>query len=176
MFVLNGKRVLPYEPFDHDGVHYPPGWLLAVSADDRKAIGVEERPDPARPDDRFYDVAWSDQTLTWSATPKDLAALKKQFIDETRAMARALLETTDWQVIRAMDDPTQAVSAELKGYRRGVRDAESAYSAKVALCATLPDLEEIVLRDAARWPLTPENAAQRPPDPPNPPKGPAQGA
>ena len=106
MFTLNGTPISLDVAFTHNDIQYPANWIRLATPEERAAIGIEEVPDPAWYDQRFY----------WGVdNPKDLTQLKTQWIAQTKANANAELSQTDWMVIRKaernIDIPAEVASA-----------------------------------------------------------------
>ena len=59
------------------------------------ALGFNAVTVGARPDDRFYIVSGPDNTGAYSSTARDLAALKEQYVQQTKLSARNILKKTD---------------------------------------------------------------------------------
>lgn len=96
-FLLDGKTIQQGTPFtDAEGNQYPANWLELSTADEKKAIGIVEKTDPVRADDRFY---WDGDI----ANPKDLDGLQTQFIAQIKDTTNKLLAQSDWYVIRKLD-------------------------------------------------------------------------
>ena len=118
-FLLDGK-ILPLDtPFEHDGTSYPANWLRLATPDERAAIGITERPDYPRPDDRFYWVS-ENPDGTWDAIPKDLAGLKATWSAQMKQTAWSLLQPSDWLVVRKQENDTP-IPADWTTYREAVR-------------------------------------------------------
>lgn len=145
MFLLNGTPVQIDAPFTVGDINYPPGWLRFSTAEMRAALGFVEVPDPVRKDDRFF---WIDEHNV--ATPKDLAQLKEQWVEQVKATAHSLLTDTDWLVIREVEEPG-SMPAEKKAYRKAVRTRSSEIEVAINACVDVPMLEAFVTGDMA-WP------------------------
>ena len=118
-FILDGK-ILPLDtPFEHDGTSYPANWLRLASPEEREAIGITERPDYPRPDDRFYWVS-ENPDGTWDAIPKDLAGLKVTWTAQIKQTAYTLLLPSDWMIVRKVEEGTEVPPA-WDAYRHSVR-------------------------------------------------------
>ena len=119
-FILDG-RFLPLDtPFEHAGTQYPANWLRLASPEDRAAIGITEVVEQPRPDDRFYWVSGPDNNGNYTAIPKDLDGLKKTWTAQFRQTAYAMLLTSDWMVVRKMEEGTE-VPPVWDSYRHSVR-------------------------------------------------------
>lgn len=118
-FILDGRVLQLDTPFEHDGTSYPANWLRLSSEEQRAAIGITERPDYPRPDDRFYWVS-ENPNGTWNAVPKDMGQLKSDWSYNMRQTAYSLLASSDWLIIRKLENGT-AVPANWTSYREAVR-------------------------------------------------------
>lgn len=146
-FLLNGKVLQQGTPFtDAEGNQYPANWLELSTADEKKAIGIVEKSDPVRADDRFY---WDgDITNPKALDDKDeededgnkliTKGLKSNFIAQIKDTTNKLLAQSDWYVIRKLDrnidiptdiaDKRNAIIAEsnrLENAINGVEDVEA---------------------------------------------------
>lgn len=118
-FILDG-RVLPLDtPFEHDGINYPANWLRLTTPEERAAIGITERPDYPRPDDRFYWVS-ENPDGTWTAIPKDIDAIRSMLVTQVKTTAYSLLAPTDYKYTRKVetgrdiDDATVQKRADIR--------------------------------------------------------------
>lgn len=94
MFLINGQRLSENTVFkDAEGNAYPPNWLNQSTEEQKAAIGITWVADPVRVDDRFY---WDGDINN----PKNLNALKSQFVAQIKDTAGKLLTQTDWYIIR----------------------------------------------------------------------------
>lgn len=123
MFTLNGTPISLDVAFTHNDIQYPANWIRLATPEERAAIGIEEVPDPAWYDQRFY----------WGVdNPKDLTQLKTQWIAQTKANANAELSQTDWMVIRKaernIDIPAEVASARAATIQ-AANDKEAAINA-----------------------------------------------
>ena len=132
MFLLDGNPLPVDVPFTHNDIQYPANWLRLSTAKEKKAIGITEEADPVRADDRFY---WNGDINT----PKDLAGLKTQFVNQVRAQAGSLLCPTDWKVIRATENG-ETIQDELKAVRQGIRAKCNDFEAEIMACKTVKAL------------------------------------
>lgn len=107
-FLLDGKTIQQGTPFtDAEGNQYPANWLELSTADEKKAIGIVEKIDPVRADDRFY---WDgDITNPKALDDKDeengsvTKGLKSNFIAQIKDTTNKLLAQSDWYVIRKLE-------------------------------------------------------------------------
>jgi hypothetical protein len=127
MFTLNGTPISADVAFTHNDIQYPANWIRLATPEERAAIGIEEVPDPAWYDQRFY----------WGVdNPKDLDQLKTQWIAQTKADANANLSQTDWMVIRkaerGVDIPADVAAARAAAIQEA-NDKEAAITASTTV-------------------------------------------
>lgn len=153
IYVLNGKRLYENQTFVANGLTYPANWLQQSAPQDRAALGIVEIQEQSRPDDRFYFV--SDENLlvdgSYTATPKDLASLKIQFIAEIKETANKLLQSTDWKIIRQAETST-ACDANTLAYRTSVRSASNTLETSINAASNIEELKTIIDNQHSVWP------------------------
>ena len=134
MLKLDGKT-LPYDrAFTHNGYQYPANWLRNATLSEKNAIGISEVADPPWYDQRFY----------WGADkPKDLADLKKIWIDNQKATAGSLLSKTDWMIIRK-EEASTAVPSDIQTYRTAVRTQCKAREDQITACSDTDALAKLI--------------------------------
>lgn len=162
MFILDNKPLPLDTPFEHDGVQYPANWLRLASPEDRAAIGIIEVVEQPRPDDRFYWVSGPDDNGDYTAIPKDLDGLKVTWTAQMKQTAWAMLQPSDWLVIRKQENDT-AIPADWASYREAVRTTcELAIS---DLEATTDITSFIAAVTAVAWPRDPNAPVDQQPTP-----------
>ena len=143
------------QPFEIDGTAYPANWLNCTTPEQKAELGLVEVTDSNQPeDDRFY---WVSATLngavrTYTNTPKDLAALKIQWVSQTRQAAYSLLLPSDWMVVKASETQT-AIPDVWKTYRAAVRTACNGAVTAINAAADVPALQAAVV---VQWPQNPD--------------------
>ena len=153
-----GKYILEQTPFTIDGTGYPADWLNHASAEDKQTLGLAEVTyEGSREDDRFYWVSENRNgaVISYVNTPKDLDALKKQWVGSTNQAAYSLLVQSDWIVVKAMETST-AVPADWATYRAAVRSAAQTAMAAINAAADVPALQAAV---QVTWPNDPNYVA-----------------
>jgi hypothetical protein len=145
MFTLNGTPISADVAFTHNDIQYPANWIRLATPEERAAIGIEEVPDPAWYDQRFY----------WGVdNPKDLDQLKTQWIAQTKADANANLSQTDWMVIRKAERNID-IPADVVTSRAAIITAANDKEAAITAATTV---EELI---AALYPPAPEQAPEQ---------------
>ena len=134
MLKLDGKT-LPYDrAFTHNEIQYPANWLRLATLSEKNAIGITEVADPPSYDQRFY----------WGVDkPKDLADLKKTWIDKQKATAGSLLSKTDWMIIRK-EEASTAVPDATQTYRASVRKKCKQREDQITACSTTDELAALI--------------------------------
>lgn len=150
-FWLDGRQLQLDTPFEHAGTSYPANWLRLATPEERAAIGITERPDYPRPDDRFYWVS-ENPDGTWDAIPKDLAGLKVTWSAQMKQTAWTLLQPSDWLVIRKQEIDTP-IPADWASYREAVRTTCELAITDLELASTIEDFIAAVTTVA--WPNAP---------------------
>ena len=152
------KYIVEQTPFTIDGTGYPADWLNHASVEDKQTLGlVEVAYEGSREDDRFYWVSENRNgaVISYVNTPKDLDALKKQWVASTNQAAYSLLVQSDWMVVKAMETST-AVPADWATYRAAVRSAAQTAVAAINAAADVPALQAAV---QVTWPNDPNYVA-----------------
>ena len=116
------------------------------------SLGFTEVNIEPRPDDKYYFVSGPDDTGAYTSTPRDLEELKASEVEAIKEQANAILRGTDWQVVRAIEDPAKPVPAAVENYRTAVRAASNAQEAAIYACTTV---EELAALAPASWPDEP---------------------
>ena len=171
MFVLDGRQLVPGRPFEHGGVKYPSNWLRLASFEDKQALGIEERPDPAPVDTRFY---WDhdlpkrledepavdedgDPVLDADGVQIINKGLKTEWIAKQKEIAASLFAPTDWYVIRKADTGID-VPAAVKQYRDDVRITSGLREDQIAQVSTTEELAALVTNPSEIVVVTPPAA------------------
>ena len=111
---LGTKTINPGRSWtDANGNQYPTNWLALTTDAEKKAVGLTWEADPTPYDERFYRSA---------SNPRDVAQLKTEWTANTKNIARSLLSSTDWYVVRKAETDT-AVPSNVTTYRAAVRTA-----------------------------------------------------
>ena len=129
MFTLNGKPLPLDTAFEHDGIQYPSNWLRLSSAEEKAALGITEVAQQPRPDDRFHYVT-DNGDGTWTAIPKPLEPIAKQFMAQLDDHIAAIYERfqrfqneyekRESAALAYQADPTIAPDASIQAYADGV--------------------------------------------------------
>ncbi|CUA82082.1 MULTISPECIES: hypothetical protein [Gulbenkiania] len=88
MWIKDGKKIFD-TGFTHQDVTYPPGWIALASDEERAAVGISYRPDPARPDPRLGTVEEKEDG-SYTLTPYPLGQVIAQQIERIDARAEAI--------------------------------------------------------------------------------------
>jgi hypothetical protein len=145
MFVLGNQVLNVDQAFTGlDGTQYPMNWLRLTTLEEKQAIGIQEVPDPVRPDDRFYFVDGNG-----IGTPRDLAALKAEWSVKVNDIAYSMLATTDWYVVRKAEGGAD-IPADVATFRAAVRSAANANQTALNNAADFDTFMQVAT--ALTWP------------------------
>lgn len=147
MFVLDGKPLQVDVPFIHNGIQYPANWLRLTTWEEKSAIGITEVSDPVRPDDRFYYVS-----MQGNPVPKDLDSLKETFKNQVNTTTYAILQTTDWYVIRKQETGVE-IPEKIATHRNAVRAASEANKTALNAAKNLEEFIAAVEQIYSSWPV-----------------------
>lgn len=147
MFVLDGKPLQVDVPFIHNGIQYPANWLRLTTWEEKSAIGITEVSDPVRPDERFYYVS-----MQGDPVPKDLDSLKETFKNQVNTTTYAILQTTDWYVIRKQETGVE-IPEKIATHRSAVRAASEANKTALNAATNLEEFIAAVEQMYSSWPV-----------------------
>ena len=118
---------------DDDGNQYPSNWLSLTTTEEKTAAGLVWEDDPAPFDSQFYTSVGNPKALD-DTTDDDgnvSIGLKTHWKNQTKTIAKSLLEPTDWYVVRKAEDSTTTIPTEVTTYRTAVRTAEDTISTAI---------------------------------------------
>jgi hypothetical protein len=141
-FKLDGKTLPIDTAFSAGGINYPANWLRLTSLTEKKAIGITEVADEAAYDQRFY----------WSADKaKDLKGLQATWVKEQKAIAGSLLSSTDWYIVRKLEESTD-IPATVSKYRDNVRTVCNSRETQINAVTDVTALQALVQSKFTSWP------------------------
>ena len=110
---------------DGFGNQYPSNWLSLTTNEEKKAVGLVWEDDPAPYDRRFFISATTPKAIDDVTDDNGVVieGLKTAWKKKTKAMAKSLLEPTDWYVVRKAEDSTTTIPTNVATYRAAVRTA-----------------------------------------------------
>ena len=116
-----------------DGIQHPGNWMTCWSDTEKKAAGLVWEDDPAPFDSRFY---WDAKTPRSLTDTKDedgnvVEGLKSLYKTRTKSVAKSLLESTDWQIIKAAEVSSYSVPNSILSYRAAIRTASNKIEASI---------------------------------------------
>ena len=157
MFYLDtqtNKRYYLGTPFTYGDLQYT---KQGASHETFMSLGFQQVIPQQRPDDRFYVVSGPASDGTYSATPRDLADLKTQYIRDTKLTAFQLLKGTDWYIVRSTElgYSEAPVPVDVTAFRAAVRAAATARCEAIESITTVEDLI-ILLNNSNVYPETPD--------------------
>lgn len=137
MYYYNGNPLRLDKAFtDADGNQYPANWLRNSTQEQRDALGITwVAPDPA---------AYYDQRFYWGVgNPKDLDALKVQWVGKQKEYVNKTLLQTDWYAARAHDTGAPVPEA-VATYRSELRTISGQREAQIEVCADVDGLAALI--------------------------------
>lgn len=134
-YILDGRQLTVGRSFKtSDGTSYSQLWVTALSEDEKTAIGITYQAEPETFDQTFY---------TAPGVARDLATVKKEFINLQKASASNFLTPTDWYVTRKSETDT-AIPSNVATYRAAVRTKCTEREAQITAADTIAALETLV--------------------------------
>ena len=147
-FLLDGKPLAVDVAFSHNDINYPANWLRLSTAQEKKDLGITEVEDPKTYDSRFY---WGDGTAKAIDDVNEVDENNDPVLDENgnqvvtlgvksvlkareKEIAKSLLNSYDWQVVRKAEKGTEIDSAIIT-YRDGIRTAYTTRKTEIDNCA-----------------------------------------
>ena len=134
---------------DTEGTQYPSNSLRNATSAQRAAVpsgGVTLVSSPKYYDTLFYYGVDS---------PRDVAKLKTQFVEEQKQIAANLLKDTDWLVIRKVEDSSKTISSDITTYRANVRTVSGTREGEINAAANTAALETVYKSGLTAWPTKP---------------------
>lgn len=110
-----------------DGATYCSQWFTALTDEEKTAVGITEKAEPAAED----------------GSPVPLADQKAKQLQLQKEQSHFLLGATDWYAIRKAETDT-AIPADVTTYRAAVRTACAAREAQIAAVTTTEALETLM--------------------------------
>ena len=147
-FKLDGNPLAVDVAFTHNDINYPANWLRLSTADEKTALGITEVADDPVYDSRFY---WNDGTAKTLTDTNEVDENGDPLLDENgnqmvtlgvksvlkaqeKKIAKSLLNTYDWQVVRKAEKGT-AMDSAVVTYRDGIRTAYTTRKTEIDNCA-----------------------------------------
>ena len=160
MFYLDSqsnKRYYLGHPFSYGNKNYLPS---GATHETFVSLGFTQVVIQQRPDDRFYFVSGPDNTGAYTATPRDLAELKTQYIRQAKTTAFQLLKGTDWYIVRQLElgSGESPVPADVTTFRAAVRAASTSRCDAIDATTTVEELKTLI-DDTNVFPETPDEVS-----------------
>ena len=153
MYVLDGRRLNYDAPFTVGNITYPANWLRLSTLEQRKALGIIERPDMIEPyyDQRFFWAVDNPKALEDTAvldsegneTGSTQTGLKTLWVKTQKDTAANLLLLTDWYITRK-SETGQAVPDEITSMRSAIRAACEQREGEINDCTTTAELAALI--------------------------------
>ena len=157
MFYLDTQTNTRYylgRPFSYGDLNYT---KQGANHETFISLGFQQVIVEQSPDSRFYIVEGPDNTGAYTATARDLAELKTQYIRDAKLTAFQLLKGTDWYIVRQMElgYSEAPVPVDVTAFRAAVRAAATARCEAIESITTVEDLI-ILLNNSNVYPETPD--------------------
>jgi len=157
MFYLDTQTNTRYylgRAFSYGNKNYLPS---GATAEVFESLGFTQVVIQQRPDDRFYIVSGPDNTGAYSATARDLAELKTEYIRQAKTTAFQLLKGTDWYIVRQMElgYSEAPVPVDVTSFRAAVRAASTSRCDAIDATTTVEELKTLI-DDSNVFPETPD--------------------
>ena len=148
-FKLDGKPLPVDVAFKtSDGTQYPANWLRLTTKAEKEAIGITEIADDPVYDSRFYwgdgtakaldDVNAKDEKGNLLKNPDGsqmvILGVKSVLKAKEKEIAKSLLNTYDWQVVRKAEKGTE-LDSNVATYRDAIRTAYTTRKTEITNCA-----------------------------------------
>ena len=147
-FKLDGNPLAVDVAFSHNDINYPANWLRLSTADEKTALGITEVADSRTYDSRFYsgdgtakalddvDAKDNDGNLIKNSDGSQMViqGVKSVLKAQEKNIAKSLLNTYDWQVIRKSEKGT-AMDSNVVTFRDGIRTAYTTRKTEIDNCA-----------------------------------------
>lgn len=154
IYKLNGLELRPGRSLEVNGYVYNYTWMLQQTDEVRESLGIVSEQPTARFNSTFYIDA---------NTPRDLAKVKAQLVNEQKFTASQILSNTDWYVIRNQEEST-AIPANVTTFRQAVRRVSGERETLINNTADIPALQDLCTASAVIY--TPGSEESTPnPDP-----------
>lgn len=151
----SNQYIIEGQGFQIGGTSYPSNWLNCTSPAEKAALGLVEVTNSNQPEDeRFYWVSssLSGAVRTYTNTPKDLDALKKQWSNQIAASVHSMLLRTDYMDSRKNNDPAYNPPQEWLAWRADVRKIAAEARKNIATAVNVEQLKTAV---QVQWPESP---------------------
>lgn len=158
------QYVQPNTLFYVNWVEYGADWIVKATQAQKDAIGLVEVVHGNRADERFYwvtqqepvyDASTNQVIINFTATPKDLAAIQANLVNQINNTAYTLLLPSDWMVVKAMETGG-VVSSNWTTWRQTIRTQAANYCDDINACTSMEKLEQLPFIQWARSPNEPE--------------------
>ena len=146
MFYLDSQTNTRYRigtPFTYNGKQYT---KAGATHEIFVSLGFTQVIIQQRPDDAFYVVSGPDNTGAYTATERDLAELKTEYIRQTKTTAFQLLKGTDWYIVRMMElgYNESPVPVDITTFRAAVRSVSDVRCGQIEGMTSVSDLEALI--------------------------------
>ena len=156
------KRYTIGRPFVYNGTQYT---KTGASHATFISLGFTQVIPQARPDGEYYVVSGPDATGAYSSTPRDLNQLKLNMILKQKDMARQMMSSSDWYILRRLEmglDSNAAVPAAITSFRSDMRDAADNRCSQINSCPDVATLEALMKAPSEVYDMATETWVENP--------------
>jgi len=156
----DGQYINEGTPFTIGDTQYPQNWLNLSTPEQKAEIGLEEviaTNSPANQQYYWVSTELNQATLTYVNTPKDLADVKENSINQVLASAYAILQPSDWMVVKAFETSTK-INADWNTWRANIRAVADSTRTAITGAADVDAVELIM--NTVNWPKSPAQLTQ----------------
>jgi hypothetical protein len=156
MYYHNDKKLPLDRAFTLNEISYPSNWLRIATPDDKEAVGIEHREEPALKfkNERFYYNTVQDGVVT--STPKDLDMLKRNLISQANRTAHQMLSRSDWMIVKQAETSI-GILPQWSEHRSAIRAEANRQCGQVEEATSIESLMAIT----ANWPVDPDYVGER---------------
>lgn len=146
IFTLNGKALGPDTPFEYNGIKY--NSVTELTQQEKDQIGIVELESYPNYDQRF----WWGVTPEGDYIPKRIEGLIDLWVQQTNEIANQKLSTTDWMIIRQLDNGIQ-IPNDIKILREEIRNCSNEKVEKIKNSINVGTLEKyLTSQEYYTWP------------------------
>ena len=142
---------------DKSYIQHPPNWASVWSDSEKLAHDMQWEDPPKLYDKRFYSGVGIEKKLADSSD--GTIGLKTKYINQTKETAHNLLQSTDWYIIRKMEDSTKVIPSDISTYRSNVRTSCANIETKINAANDMTTFIKLFdsadsngITDINRWP------------------------
>lgn len=134
-----GDKYYPSQKFTYNGIRYT---RAGATPEMFTSLGFREVVPADAPNSKYYNYTGPNSDGQYDITAKDLDECKTLEVAETKRIAAAYLEQTDWYVVRKADTGA-AIPDSVTTFRAAVRTVSGQREALINATTTVAELETL---------------------------------